>query len=236
MGFAPWNETCALSAVPLAMSGANLFVLAALPFQRIVDRNKVMTLAFLRPSPDDYDTHQDYLINRLAAACSRYGFCHVELVFDGGMAFSIQYGGVATLRQRTLSNPNYELVPLSVTGAEYRACLQFCSNLSQKGVGFDSVGMYCAPLRAGLCGLCACFERSSERAGKTFCSKVIDEAMQVAGVPEVDGLAPSGATPSSLYAAVRASERRVCDSVRVSRPGGIQLPLPSIVSSQSVAF
>ena len=231
MGFAPWNETCALSAVPLAMSGANIFVLAALPFQRIVDRNKVMTLAFLRPSPDDYDTHQDYLINRLAAACSRYGFCHVELVFDGGMAFSIQYGGVATLRQRTLSNPNYELVPLSVTGAEYRACLQFCANVSQKGVRFDSLGMYCATFHPG-----GCLEHPSEQTGSTFCSKIIVEAMRFGGVQEVEGLSPSAATPSRLYAAVRSSERRVCDSVRVSRPGGIQLTLPSIVSSQSVAF
>jgi hypothetical protein len=209
------------------MSQHSLFVLAALPYQKISDRSKVVTLAFLRPSPDDYDSARDYCTNRLTACFSRHGFCHVELVFDGGMAFSIYDNGAgAALRARTLSNPNYELVPLSVTGAEYRACLQFCSNLSQKAVGFDSLGMYCAPLRAGLpCGLCACFERTSERAGKTFCSKVIVEAMQFAGVPEVDGLTPSAATPSSLYAAVRASERRVCDSVRVSRPGGIQLAL-----------
>jgi hypothetical protein len=157
-------------------------------------------------------------MNRLTAGVSRHGFCHVELVFDGGLAFSIVSDGVAGFRQRFLGNPHYELVPLAVTGGEYRGCAQFCASVHRKGLGFDSIGMYCASIHPGCC--CA---RTSEQVGATFCSKVIAEALQFGGVREVEGLVPSGTTPSTLYASVCGSERRVCDSVRLQRPGGLQL-------------
>jgi len=50
--------------------------------------------------------------------------------------------------------------------------------------------------------------------GKTFCSKIITEALQFAGSPEVRHLSPSAVTPSRLYEAVKDSERRVCHAVR----------------------
>jgi hypothetical protein len=196
----------------MAQATHGLFALASRPAA-----NRVLTLAFLRAAPDEED-----VVNRVTARLSRHGFHHVELVFDGCMAFSIYHGGGAGFRERTLSNPNYELVPLAVSAAEYRACAQFCANASQKGLGFDSLGMYCAVLHPG----CECWpERGSERVGATFCSKIIVEALQFGGVREADGLPPSGTTPSSLYAAVRDSDRRVCDSVRVQRPGGVTLAL-----------
>ena len=201
----------------MALSTHGLFALASLPPQKHMERDRVLTLAFLRPAPDEEDR-----VNRLTARLSPHGFHHVELVFDGCMAFSIYHASAAGFRQRTLSNPHYELVPLSVSAAEYRACAQFCANAAQKGLGFDSVGMYCAALHPG----CACWpERTSEQAGATFCSKIVAEALQFGGVREAEGLAPSGTTPSSLYAAVRDSDRRLCDSVRVQRPGGVSFAL-----------
>ncbi len=184
------------------------------------DSGKVLTLAFLRPAPDDP------IMNRVTAWFSRHGFCHAELVFDGGLAFSIYSEFPAGLRARTLSNPHYELVPLLVTGGEYRACLHFCRNAGQKGIVFDNVGMVLAQLHPG----CGCAERASEHAGRTFCTKIIVEALQFGGVREAEGLSPSATTPSSLYEAVRASERRVCDSVRMQRPGGVSLALQPLMS------
>jgi hypothetical protein len=195
-----------------------LFAMALAPTQRAMERDRVLTLAFLHLAPDDDDC-----VNRLTARVSRHGFCHAELVFDGGTAFSIYHGGVAGLRARTLANPHYELVPLLVSGAEYRACFQFCANASKQGLRFDSAGMYCSVLHLG--PLCCC-DRTSARAGATFCSKAIVEALQFGGVREAEGLAPSAVTPSRLYDAVRGSDRRICDSVRLQRPGGLQLLAP----------
>lgn len=166
--------------------------------------NRMLTLGFLRPPPGDI------LENRLTAAVSPHGICHAELVFENGVAFSIiQEEEVASLRQRTLSNPRYETVTLSVPAAEYHACLSFCKTAHNARLTFDSFGMYLCTVHPG------CMQRSSLELGKTFCSKIITEALSHAGAAEVEGLNPSATTPSSLYAAVRASPRRMCHSVRI---------------------
>ena len=78
-----------------------------------------LTLAFLRPPSDDR------CMNRLTACASKHGICHVELVFDGGLAFSIYEDRSLFLRQRSMANPGYELVLLAVSQKEYKAALQF---------------------------------------------------------------------------------------------------------------
>jgi hypothetical protein len=166
--------------------------------------NRLLTLAFLRPPPDDI------FENRLTAAFSTHGICHVELMFDNGAAFSIiQEEKVAALRARTLSNPRYETVTLSVTPAEYQACLAFCKTAHARQLTFDALGMYLCTIHP------RCIQRSSLELGKTFCSKIITEALSHAGVREAQGLVPSATTPSALYAAVRASPRRMCHSIRL---------------------
>jgi hypothetical protein len=196
----------------------SVFSAVSLPLQRAMDRrDRVITLAFLRLAPDDDDG-----LNRLTVCVSRHKFCHVELIFDGGVSFSIQAGRTAGLRARTLSNPHYELVPLLVSGRAYRLCFQFCVSASRNDLGFDSRGMYCSFFRLGAsCGCCC--DRPSDAVGATFCSKIIVEALQHGGVSEADRLVPSSTTPSRLYEAVSGSDRRICDSVRVQCPGGLQL-------------
>lgn len=162
-----------------------------------------LSLAFLRPPSDDR------LMNRLTASASRHGICHVELIFEGNLAFSIYHDSTPFLKQRTMSNPNYEFVSLSVSHQEYRAALQFCRSSVADGYAFDNRGMLLASVHPG-----ACAEKSSSAVGKTFCSKIIVEALQFADVPEVGGLCPSASTPSGLYAAVKDSGRRICHTAR----------------------
>lgn len=162
-----------------------------------------LTLAFLRPPADDKR------LNRCTAALSRHGICHVELVFEGGMAFSIYDDRPPFIRQRTLSNPGYELVSLAVGKTEYKAALQFCRSAVAEAYRFDELGMYLSVVHPG-----SCAHKPSSELGKTFCSKIIVEALQFADVEEVQGMCPSAATPSSLYAAVKNSQRRVCYCVR----------------------
>ena len=174
--------------------------------------SRTLTLAFLRPLPSDDP------INVLTARMSKHGMCHAELVFDCGQAFSIYHGGTVALRHRSLSNPGYETVSLSVPTSEYRACLQFCEAAHQSAYPFDSMGMYIASIHPG-----GCAHRSSAYIGRTFCSKIITEALQFAGVREVEGLSPSASTPSRLYAAVKDSERKICHSVRTLTKAGVAL-------------
>lgn len=174
-----------------------------------------ITLAFLRPSSDDQCK------NRLTARVSQHGISHVELVFDGGLAFSIYDDRPPFLRERSMSNPGYELVSLAVSAREYQSALQFCRSAVAEGYDFDFRGMYLATVHPGHCA-----ERSSSALRKTFCSKIITEALQYADVQEATGLCPSAMTPSRLYAAGKDSSRRVCHNFRVkSRPPGFTMPM-----------
>lgn len=170
----------------------------------------MLTLAFLRPVPDDH------WVNRLTGYVSAHPFCHVELYFESiHMCFSIVWGETACFRSKNLSNPNYSLVSLSVTSKEYDACLEYCRSAGGLGLGFDDRGMWASWFPSALC--CASCEPSSQHKRMTFCSKIITEALQFAGLHEVEHLTPAAATPSRLFECVRASSRIACNSVPSKR-------------------
>lgn len=197
--------------IPAGLSG----VLSEDAFFSLSSSMAALTLAFLRPAADDR------LMNRLTACASRHGVCHVELMFEGGMAFSIYHGGTPFLRQRSMANPGYEFVSLSVTPREYKTALQFCRSAVAEAYAFDDWGLYLATVHPG-----GCLDKPSSALGKTFCSKIVTEALQFADVEEVDALYPSTVTPSSLYAAVKDSQRRVCYCVKPTKTqAGVAAPL-----------
>jgi hypothetical protein len=63
---------------------------------------------------------------------------------------------------------------------------------------------------------------------KTFCSKVICEALQYAGIEEVQGLVPSCTTPSRLYHVFMFSKKRICASVPYKRNMMIKKPIVNL--------
>lgn len=165
-----------------------------------------LTLAFLKPTPEDP------LVNRLTASMSRHPVCHVELFFESiNQCFSIEYGENAGFRPKKLSNPNYILVSLGVSPKEYAMCLEYCNNASKQGLLFDNPGMWHSYFQIKCC------DSTSMESGKTFCSKVITEALQFGFVAEAEHLRPSMTTPSRLLQAIRESRRRVCTSVPFKR-------------------
>ena len=171
---------------------------------------RVLTLAFLRP-----DAH-DHWVNRWAAQASTYPYCHVELYFESiQQSFSIMWGETAGFRSKNLSNPNYELISLLVTPKEYDASLEFCRSAVGHALCFDDHGMW-GSWFAPVFGCSAC-EASSQQVGRTFCSKIITEALQHAGVREVEALLPAATTPSCLYKAIAPSSRVICCGVPVKR-------------------
>jgi len=169
---------------------------------------RILTLAFLRPGPDDH------WVNRLAARVSAHPFCHVELYFEGlQQSFSVMWGETAGFRAKNLSNPNYTLVSLSVTAKEHDSCLEFCRSVCTQQLVFDDRGMWASWFPTlGCCG-----EPTSQQVGRTFCSKIVVEALQFGGVREVENLRPAVATPSRLYECVRHSGRMTCNGVPFKR-------------------
>ena len=77
------------------------------------------------------------------------------------------------------------------------------------------MGMVGACLQPQGCAVC-CY-RPSEITGNTFCSKIVTEALQFAGLPEVQELHPCTTTPSLLLDAVGSSPRGVCDTSQYRR-------------------
>jgi len=167
---------------------------------------RTLTFAFNVPTPDDP------WMNRVTASISRYPVCHVELFFETvNQCFSIMLGEPAGLRTRNLSNPNYKILSITVSQNEYDTCLGFCQSASTWGLAFDNYAMVRSVYAPGCC------EPSSQAAGKTFCSKIVTEALQYANIPEFDHLNPALTTPSRLYHAVSKSPRLVCSSVPFKR-------------------
>lgn len=196
--------------------------------------NKNITLAFLHSVPGDP------WLNRLTSRVCKYPVCHVELIFDWHvvpgsslrLALSIRDGEVLWMKGKTFANPHYEYVTLSVSPKEYDATYAFAVNAVSHSLTFDNTGMVASIFHPELCAPMHSLHR-----GKTFCSKIITEALQVrgffpgifcfvcfftdilhhpqfGGVREVESACPSAMTPSTLYERVHNSPRVVPPCIR----------------------
>ena len=170
---------------------------------------RIITLAFLFPGKEDP------LFNKMVAAVSWYGACHVELVFENNMSFSIFANSNLFFKARTFSNPDYHLISLAVSHTEYTAAYNFCLSSMTHNIGFTDTGMLAAYFQPQTCPFCN--TPPSSEVGYTFCSKIVTEAMQFAEISEVDSLIPCTTTPSVLYSAVKDSQRKVLNSVPSKR-------------------
>jgi hypothetical protein len=172
-----------------------------------------LTFAFFSPKPGD-----DW-VNSLVARASKYPYCHLEIYFETiNQCFSIQLGETAMLRSKNLSSDCYEIVTLAVSMKEYDSCLDFCRKAMQQKLTFDDRAMWSSYFLHPLCSCCCCCcFGASEHNKKTFCSKIICEALQHAGVPEVEHRHPACTTPSRLYSDIMHSKRRVVASVPYKR-------------------
>ena len=170
--------------------------------------SSILTAAFLFPEADDND-----LFNLFVAKISRNGCCHVELVFEDDMAFSIFSKSNLFFRRRSFANPEYRLVSLNVSSDQYSKAYNFCTDAVKHDIAFNEIGIYTAYMQP-----CPMFYTGSSRdEGITFCSKIVTEALQAAGINEVDDLTPCTTTPSTLYTALNYSERKIGHSLSYKR-------------------
>lgn len=169
-------------------------------------RQRILIMAFLFPSENDSQP-----LNKIVARISKYKTCHVEIVFEDDMAFSIFAGSSLFFKKRSFSNPNYSLLSLAIPHSEYAGLYNFCQSAVTHNLGFTDVGMVLSVLQPAHCPI---FNTSpSVQVGYTFCSKIIAEALQFAGTPEAEHLIPCTTTPSCLYGAFKDSPRTILSSI-----------------------
>jgi hypothetical protein len=190
-------------------SGLNMMGLIASKTAPSSSRQCILTLAFLFP------TDEDAFLNRLVAKMSKHKVCHVELVFEDDMAFSIFAGGDVFFRQRSFSNPDYHIISITVPSSEYHAAYSYCKSAVEHEISFSNYGMYASYMQPKGCPFLN--TGTSVHIGSTFCSKIVTEALQFAGNCETEHLIPCTTTPSCLFAAFQDSQRKVLSSVSYKR-------------------
>ena len=186
---------------------------------------RMLTLAFVRPEA------KDPTFNKIVASMCKHGICHAEIVFEDNMAFSIFAGQSVFFRPRTLSNPGYELITLSVSPSEYNNTYCFCKQAAEHDIGFTDTGMLAAYFQPKGCPFIN--TGSSLDSGYTFCSKIVTEALQFAGVHEVENLNPCTTTPSCLYEAVKDSQRKLLSTVPYKCE---QLRLSGVITARQISM
>ena len=180
----------------------------------LVNRQRILTMAFLFPGPGNP------AFNRVVALASSFGTCHVELVFEDDMAFSIFAGSKLFFKPRSFSNPEYQLISICVSQAEYTAAYNYCQSCVSHDIEFTDAGMYAAYFQPQSCPFLNTAQ--STELGYTFCSKIVTETLQFAGVPEVDHLTPCTTTPSMLFGVAQDSARKLINSVAYKRERLVQ--------------
>ncbi len=172
--------------------------------------NRILTIAFLFPSASDKQT-----LNKVVAWISKYKTCHVEMVFEDDMAFSIFAGSNLFFKRRSFSNPEYSLISLSIPHSEYSSLCTYCQAAATHNLGFTDVGMVLSIMQPSHCPFYN--TAPSVDIGYTFCSKIITEALQFPGTSEVEHFVPCTTTPSCLFGAFKDSNRRIISSVDYKR-------------------
>ena len=115
-------------------------------------------------------------------------FCHVKAQFEDDSACSVYMGSQVVHRKRTFDSPNYACVRVPCTLAQHQAALRQAQELCRSGLAFSSVQMYASMM----------WPSSAASASGTFCSKLVVDIMQHAGILPADILSHK-VTPSALH-------------------------------------
>ena len=190
--------------------------------------SRKLQLMFYAP-PDD-----DYLVNRLVAwataektytqrgSSELQRFAHVELSFDDDpngsgkldpqrtLAFSIVQNSTVFMQFKSWRE-SYVAVTLLVSQEQYAKLFMRCLELSQQKIAFDKFGMYASHFAPS-----AMLTRRTREEHGTFCSRIIVEVLQEAGIggKAVQALEPATTTPCKLFVSVQPQISDVCSAHR----------------------
>jgi len=140
----------------------------------------------------DLASDSEGLINKVVASIDR-PFCHVELQFEHDRACSIYMGSAVALRARTFDSPNYQCLRLACSDHQHTMAAGHAEHLHGKGLFFSSLQMTSCLLWAG----------NMPNPKHTFCSKLVTEILQQAGLVHASIDAHS-TSPSGLHRLLQA--------------------------------
>jgi len=147
---------------------------------------KTLRVWFYDPASDS-----EGLINKLVASID-WPFCHVELQFADDRACSIYMGSAVALRTRTFDSPNYQCLRLACSDHQHTLAAGHAKHLHGKGLLFSSLQMTS-------CLLWASAMPSNKH---TFCSKLVTEILQQAGLVGA-GVDAHSTSPNGLHRLLR---------------------------------
>jgi hypothetical protein len=143
---------------------------------------KALRVWFYDPTADS-----EGLVNKLVARLDP-PFCHVEVQFADECACSIYMGSAVVLRKRTFDSPNYTCLRLPCNNVQHTLAAGHAEHVHSRGLVFSSLQMTS----------CLLWTRASTNTTHTFCSKLVTEILQQAGLLEADIDAQS-TSPSALH-------------------------------------
>jgi len=171
---------------------------------------KSLRVWFYDPAADS-----EGIINKLVASIDR-PFCHVELQFADDRACSIYMGSAVALRTRTFDSPNYVCLRLPCTDVQHTLAASHAEHMHGKGLLFSSLQMTS----------CLLWASAVPSPKNTFCSKLVTEILQQAGLvgPGVDAHSTS---PSALHRLLQA---------QAQAPPAVAPPLPPSERTAALDF
>lgn len=167
-------------------------------------------------------------VNKLVASVDG-PFCHCELHFSDGYAFTIYMGGAAMLRSRRFSSPNYRIVEVRCTPEQQKHCREFAEDVVKVGVPFSKLRMMNAFLQMqwpGADSPASLVVPLSHKTHGSFCSELVTEALQTGGVLS-RSVAAQYVTPSGLVRLLQQEAPRTVE--------GNPVPVCSVVPGHRTA-
>jgi len=143
---------------------------------------KALRVWFYDPASDS-----EGFINKIVSVLDR-PFCHVEVQFHDNRACSIYMGGTVALRERTFDSPNYVCLTLPCSDVQHTLAAGHAEHMHGAGLVFSTLQMTS----------CLTWARSPANPRLTFCSKLVTEILQQAGLV-ADGVDAQVVSPSALH-------------------------------------
>lgn len=112
---------------------------------------------------------------------------------------SIFQNGTVFFHKKEYSRDGYTSIGVRINKQKHDALVQFCQEHALKKTPFNGMAM----IRA-----CLPFIIMPNDDSSTFCSKFVTDALQFAGIDEVNGIDSRNTTPSSLYYHIQEKMRK----------------------------
>lgn len=139
---------------------------------------------FFDPSRDERSS----MFNSLVARLGEHPFCHCEVQFPDGVAFTVYMGTKVIKRERNFDTVCYKCIDIPCSIKNQRCARMFAEQRHRDGQNFSMMSMI---------GSFVPMPGSATSAG-TFCSKLCCEILQSGGMLACT-IDANSTTPSSLY-------------------------------------